>query len=156
MEKLVLFSITIFCIPKNLEKKGKTWKKKQHWSHILKKIISSVKIGLNLGKIEMITFISSNRCCNWSYKPFSRNCDLASHTTYVMCVNFINGGKKALTVLLEIFLRGSCRRNIFSYFIVLEVYDLGFEASRLLLTRLWQLRQSILANEILRMEYWAN
>ena len=27
---------------------------------------------------------------NWSLKPFSQDYDLASHTTYVVCVNFIH------------------------------------------------------------------
>ena len=81
---------------------------------------------------------------NWSLQPFSQDYVLASHTTHVVCVNYIrewrdlqfyaspNGrffeklfhGK---FIYAQIFdrnlLRGNRRRNIFSYFVLMP--DLG-------------------------------
>ena len=86
---------------------------------------------------EMHTYIR-----NWSLQPFSQDYDLAFHTIYVVCVNFIHEwrnpqfkvdrttdfltnffmtGLFTLRVFAKNLVRGSRRRNIFIF------SDLGFE-----------------------------
>ena len=73
---------------------------------------------------------------NWSLKPFSQYYGLASHTTHVLCVNFIcewwdiqfNGYSERQIFLRNFFMAGlfTFRRNI-SYFVLMP--DLGYEPS---------------------------
>ena len=70
---------------------------------------------------------------NWSLQPFSQDYDLASHTTYVVCGNFIHEWRMlefkvdsewqifakflmVIYLLLELLPKTCRRRNIFSYF----------------------------------------
>ena len=83
---------------------------------------------------------------SWSIQLFSRDYDIAFHTTYAVCVNFINEWQdvqfkvdskrqtfdklfneilSTLRVSARNLLRGIHRRNIFSYFIFMS--DLRFE-----------------------------
>ena len=80
---------------------------------------------------------------NWPLQPFSQDYDLVSHTTYVVCVNFIHEWRDlqfkvdserqifeklfmAILFTLRVFarnlLRGSRRRNIFFSYFIFDVW----------------------------------
>ena len=83
---------------------------------------------------------------SWSLQPFSQDYDIASHTTYVVWINFIHERrdyrskstpnarfKKKKFIAIFSFslrarnlLRGSCRKNIVSYCVLLQKSDLWF------------------------------
>ena len=82
--------------------------------------------------IHAIEQILKHTCKHkWSLQPFSQDYDLVSHTTYVLCVNFIQFLDKLFMEILftrPVFarnqLRGNRRRN-FLYLVLIS--DLGFK-----------------------------
>ena len=106
----------------------------QAWPHLLR--FHFLQISLNT-YIHICVLI-------WLLQPLSQNYDLAFHTTHVVWIIFTMSGRTYslttdfwetfheqfyffLRIFARILLKGSNRRNIFSYFVLLEISDLDFE-----------------------------